>query len=272
MSSHHNIRINFLPKRNTGKKILHAASLFLIFTSLFLLIYPFWGQAEYLVARTLAREKIEIHSNKQAVSRKEILLALLAPNDQLQNSVRAAYALYAAVELAMKEKQNNISDKKIITAFEKNSSLQEKSAGNISVPKKNVLSIPKIGVEINIVEGKNEKALFRGAWRLPGTSSPDLGGNTVLGAHRWLYKPPSSRTFYNLDKVSAGDSIKIFWEGKEYSYRVRETKIVAPQDVEILKNTEENILTLFTCTPLFSSKQRLVVIAKLTSLDNSAMR
>ncbi|MBI2577861.1 MAG: hypothetical protein HYV77_03415, partial [Candidatus Wildermuthbacteria bacterium] len=45
---------------------------------------------------------------------------------------------------------------------------------------RNTLVIPKIGVEIPIIEGADEKALWKGAWRLPETSSPDKGSNTVI--------------------------------------------------------------------------------------------
>jgi sortase A len=105
--------------------------------------------------------------------------------------------------------------------------------------------------------------LSQGAWRLPETSTPDLGSNTVISGHRYKYLPPNNLTFYLLDKLAAGDIINVVWKNKEYDYRVRESKIVPPTQISILDPTEEPILTLFTCDPIFSEKNRLVVTADL---------
>ncbi len=45
-----------------------------------------------------------------------------------------------------------------------------------------------------------------------------------------------------------------------------ETKIVEPTQLEIEAPTKEHILTLYTCTPMGTSKQRLVKIAKPVTL------
>lgn len=135
-------------------------------------------------------------------------------------------------------------------------------AAGTRIPTGNRLVIPKIGVDIAVVEGADDRALLRGAWRIPGTStSPDIS-NMVLSAHRFRYRPPSSATFYLLDKLKPDDLLLLYWEGKEYDYRVRETKVVDPSAVEILDASSSPLLTLFTCTPLFSTSQRLVVIAE----------
>lgn len=132
------------------------------------------------------------------------------------------------------------------------------------IPGENRVVIPKIGVDMKIVEGTNEKvALNQGAWHYPTTSTPNQGGNTVITGHRFKYRPPSKETFYLLDKLEKGDKFIVYWQGIEYDYEVTETKVVEKNAVEILNNTEEPIVTLFTCTPLFTTKQRLVVIGKL---------
>ncbi|GEM_PF-309663 len=131
------------------------------------------------------------------------------------------------------------------------------------VPLGNKIIIPKIGVEMPIVEGVNEQiALNQGAWRLPGTSTPDQGGNTVITGHRFKYIPPSKETFYLLDKLELGDTFTINWEGLEYNYQVTETKVVEPTALEVLDNTTSPRVTIITCTPLFTTKQRLIVIGE----------
>ncbi|OGZ32684.1 MAG: hypothetical protein A2V69_03665 [Candidatus Portnoybacteria bacterium RBG_13_40_8] len=127
----------------------------------------------------------------------------------------------------------------------------------------NLLIIPKIGVRIAIVEGRTEATLNKGAWRLPETSTPDKGNNTVLTGHRWKYRPPSEKTFYLLDKLKAGDTFQIIWQGKEYNYKIISTFIVEPKDVWVLNPTKKSIATLITCTPLFSTEKRLIVKGEL---------
>ncbi len=128
----------------------------------------------------------------------------------------------------------------------------------------NRLVIPKIGVDIPVVDSKDSAwALNRGAWRMPETSTPDKGSNTAIAGHRFKYLPPNNLTFYLLDKLAVGDGLAIIWEGKEYTYRVTESKIVLPTQVSVLAPTEKPTLTLITCDPIFSQKNRLIVTAEL---------
>lgn len=248
-----NIGVNFLSRHNRRKKILHLASEAIIVVSAFLLIFPFYGTIDYHLVRSATPAPKTINASADITDAKSITTLL--------NGIKNIAEKYSKTQKS--QNTNNISNTtKYITThlvLDTTSAPAQKTAQQ--KPKQNMLYIPKIKIEINIVEGKNENALFNGAWRIPGTSTPDVGGNTVIGGHRWQFKPPSTRTFYNLDKIAVGDEIQALWEGDKYFYKVREIKIIKPEQVEILENTQDNILTLFTCTPLFSTKNRLVVIA-----------
>ncbi len=138
--------------------------------------------------------------------------------------------------------------------------------GNQPIPSDNRLVIPSIGIDMPILEGSTQKVLDRGGiWHIPDTSDPVRGGNIVLSGHRWQYLPPSSMTLYLLDKVQAGEPVIIYWQGQEYDYRITGREVVDPSRVEILNDTPEPKLTIFTCTPLFSTKQRLVLYGELIS-------
>lgn len=138
------------------------------------------------------------------------------------------------------------------------------TAGNLPFLKNNPrIRIGKIGVDMPIVEGQSENVLFRGAWRSPWSSTPEAGGNTVLFGHRYLHLPPHPETFYSLDKIAVGDTFEVFWNGKTRTYRISETFIVPPTDVSVLKQTDRPVVTLITCTPIFTTKNRLIVRGEL---------
>ena len=125
------------------------------------------------------------------------------------------------------------------------------------------LVIAGVNINMPVFLGDTEKTLNKGGWMFPNTSRPELGGNSVIFGHRYMYRPPKSNTFWNLDKVKVGDMMVLTWKGKEYKYKVFETKIVEPTDLSVIKRTPDAQLTVITCTPLFTTKQRLVVIGKL---------
>lgn len=122
------------------------------------------------------------------------------------------------------------------------------------------LFIPRMDLE-QPIWGGSKANLERGVWLVQGTSTPDKGGNTVLVGHRFTYKNPAG-VFYHLDKVQHGDVITVHWQGKVYEYKVTEIKVVPATEVSVEDNTPEPQLTVYTCTPLWSVENRLVVIAK----------
>jgi len=128
---------------------------------------------------------------------------------------------------------------------------------------KNRLSIAILKINMPVFESKSASVLSKGGWIFPGTSTPDQGSNTVIFGHRFRYLPPISNTFYHLDKIKIGDEIKLAWKGTTYRYRVTETKIIEPTDFSVIAPSSTPIVTLITCAPLFSTKQRLVVVGEL---------
>lgn len=127
------------------------------------------------------------------------------------------------------------------------------------IPSDNRLVVPQMQLDTTIHEGKYANTLSQGVWRKPQSSTPAKDGNTVLIGHRFSYSSPA--IFYHLDKVSSGDEFNLFWQGEAYRYKVSSVKIVEPSAIDIESNTPDATLTLYTCTPLWTSKKRLVVIA-----------
>lgn len=122
-----------------------------------------------------------------------------------------------------------------------------------------LLRIPKIGVEKAVVEGVGVEALKAGPGHYPSTPLPGQPGNSAIAGHRTTYGAP----FFRTDELEAGDVIEVTTRQGEFTYHVREKRIVLPSQNEVLAPTEENLLTLTTCNPKYSAAQRLIIISEL---------
>lgn len=133
-------------------------------------------------------------------------------------------------------------------------------------PADNRLIVPSMAFDQPINDGKTTATLRKGLWRRPNGSTPDKGGNTILVGHRLTYSNPKG-TLYNLDKVHVGDNIGVWWNGKHYLYTVMQTRVVKADEIGIEDPTKDARLTIYTCTPLWFPKDRLVVVAQLEKTE-----
>jgi sortase A len=138
----------------------------------------------------------------------------------------------------------------------------KQDVNSYAIPSENRLVLPVIGLNEEILEGYGTATVNNGVWHRPSSSTPPKDGNTVLVGHRFSFSNSVKHPFYYLDKVKVGDSIVVAWEGKIYRYTVSEVKTVPPTEVSVEDNTPDARLTLYTCTPLWTSTNRLVIIAK----------
>ena len=129
-----------------------------------------------------------------------------------------------------------------------------------------ILFINSIYVEGKVFQGKNSTTMDKGFWHFPTSVYPGQKGNSVIISHRYLHIPPEKDTFYNLDKVRKGDTILVTQDNDEFKYIVSEVKVVEKNDISVILDTSDYQITLITCTPLWTSHQRLVVIGKLDKL------
>jgi sortase A len=123
--------------------------------------------------------------------------------------------------------------------------------------------IPDIDVNVVVVEGTTASALRAGAGHYPDTPLPCEIGNVAIAGHRTTY----GRPFHNLDLLEVGDTITLETPIGKCTYEVSaEPFTVGPRDISIVGNTPDRaMLTLTTCHPKGSAKQRLVVQADLKS-------
>ena len=129
-----------------------------------------------------------------------------------------------------------------------------------------VLRIPRIGLDMVVVEGVQEKQLAMGPGHYPGTPLPGEAGNASIAGHRTTYLHP----FYDLNELRRGDPIDVTTVQGRFVYRVTSSAVVAPSDVAVIAPTEQPELTLTTCNPRYSATTRLIVHAALVAAYPSA--
>jgi sortase A len=138
-----------------------------------------------------------------------------------------------------------------------------------------VLDIPKIRLDNKvIVEGVGREDLRKGPGHVPSTALPGQPGTFGVSGHRTTYGAP----FYRLDELAKGDTITVVTRDAIYTYTVTGSKIVRPQDVQVLDNVRgpdgkmKATIALTTCHPRYSARQRLVVFGDLSFTSTNTGR
>lgn len=124
-----------------------------------------------------------------------------------------------------------------------------------------VLEIPRLRVCEPILEGDGDAELDLGVGHLPDTPMPWEAGNAALAGHR-------DTVFRPLARIRTGDVIAVTTSAGRYEYTVRETRVVAPDDLSVLQDESHPSLTLITCYPfsfIGPAPQRFVVRAERTA-------
>ena len=97
------------------------------------------------------------------------------------------------------------------------------------------------------------------------TALPGTGGNVGIAGHRTTFGAP----FAKLDQVQIGDELILTVDSKKFHYIVDEVRIVEAIGGEyVLYNRGDDRLTLTTCHPRYSARQRLVVTGILTRIES----
>jgi sortase A len=127
------------------------------------------------------------------------------------------------------------------------------------------LRIPKLGVDVVVVEGTSEDALRAGAGHYPETPLPCDVGNVGIAGHRTTYGKP----FNQIDRLAAGDLIQLDTPIGTCTYQVaKDPFIVQPDDFSVVAPPPDGFsrwLTLTSCNPKGSAAQRIIIRATYVS-------
>ena len=148
----------------------------------------------------------------------------------------------------------------------------------VKVSSEPTLIIGKLNIVVPITFGsKNDvnsmmTAMGNGVahFSVPGASAlPGELGNFVVSGHSAgnVYERSNYKfIFSGLTRMAKNDTIQVDYQGKRYTYTVTGTKVVEPSDVaslvKIAQDSDVPMITLLTCTPLGTSRYRLLVYGK----------
>jgi sortase A len=119
------------------------------------------------------------------------------------------------------------------------------------------IRIPRMELDMVFVEGSDVEALKKGPGHYADTPLPGEPGNVGIAGHRTTYLHP----FWDLQKLRPGDIIELETRRGTFRYSVRWQRVVGPLDTFVLDRTKVPSLTLTTCHPRFSARERLIVRA-----------
>lgn len=121
------------------------------------------------------------------------------------------------------------------------------------------IEIPKINVRLGLYLGATAENMTKGAVHLTQTSLP-IGGintNAVIAAHRGSRY---GEMLLHIDRLEAGDTVKITNAWDTLTYRVTSTAIIAPNEVNrILIQPDRDMVTLISCNPYGKNTERYIV-------------
>lgn len=135
------------------------------------------------------------------------------------------------------------------------------------------LIIPKLNIDVPVHFGISlsevDSAMTTGVahYRIKGASAfPGEIGNTVITGHSAgdIYSNNQYKfIFSGLERLEEKDLIYINYNSVRYTYQMTKSEVIEPTEVsKLVYETDKPMLTLITCTPLGTSKYRLLITAE----------
>ena len=126
-----------------------------------------------------------------------------------------------------------------------------------------IIAIPKVHKRVYAVAGVDSNDLKQGLGHYPKTPLPGQLGNSAFAGHRTTFGAP----LFDIDKLSIGDEIVVDTiTNQRYVYLVSSSpRVVAANAGSVVETTNRTVatLTLTSCHPKYSAKERIVVVATL---------
>jgi len=120
------------------------------------------------------------------------------------------------------------------------------------------LQIPRLGLNMIVVNGTDDGSLQKGPGRALQTFMPGEGKLVYIAGHRTTYLAP----FANIDSLRRGDPVTFSLPYGVFHYRITGSVIVAADDLSRLNSRGYEQLALQACHPRFFATHRYIAYAR----------
>jgi sortase A len=123
--------------------------------------------------------------------------------------------------------------------------------------------IPRLGLNMVLVNGTDESSLRRGPGRDLRSFMPGQSRLVYIAGHRTTFLAP----FSQINEIQPGDRIKLEMPYGSFLYRAFRHVIVPADDLAVLRSPRHELLALQACHPRFFATHRYIVYAHLVAVD-----
>ena len=124
------------------------------------------------------------------------------------------------------------------------------------------IRIPRIGINMVLVNGTDHDTLEKGPGRDLRTFMPGQGELVYIAGHRTTYLAP----FSHIDSLRTGDHVTLSMPYGTFVYSVTGHRVVVADDLSVLRTHHHEQLELQACHPRFFATHRYIAYAKLVSV------
>jgi sortase A len=117
--------------------------------------------------------------------------------------------------------------------------------------------VRRMGLDMVVVNGTDEATLKKGPGRYLRSALPGQGSLVYIAGHRTTYLAPFSK----IDQLHKGDRVTIVMPYATFVYRVTGFRIVAANDLSVLRSPGHELLELQACHPRFFATHRFIAFA-----------
>jgi sortase A len=122
--------------------------------------------------------------------------------------------------------------------------------------------VPRLGLNMILVNGTNEGSLMRGPGRDLRTYMPGQDRLVYIAGHRTTFLAP----FSHIEQIRRGDPITLEMPYATFRYRAVRHVIVPATDLSVLRSPHHELLELQACHPRFFATHRYIVYARLVAV------
>ena len=125
------------------------------------------------------------------------------------------------------------------------------------------IRVPRLHLNMILVNGTDRDTLKKGPGRDRRTYMPGEGQLVYIAGHRTTYLAP----FAHIERLRSGDGVTLDVPYATFRYRVYKHRIVASNEMSVLRSHGVEVVELQACHPRFFASHRYIAYARLVRIE-----